>query len=72
MRRVFPDSITNKPRVYGPHDQNPGKLASIPFPDCYGQCVAANLLGGGECENICPQKFPIEQSRPEGAAHPVE
>jgi hypothetical protein len=36
------------------------KQPDLPFPDCYETCEAAQLLGVGECESICPHKFKRE------------
>ncbi len=32
-------------------------LKEAPFPECYDECKAAEYLGVGECEAVCPQKF---------------
>ncbi len=32
-------------------------LRETPFPECYSECLAAEYLGVGECENVCPDKF---------------
>ena len=29
----------------------------IPFPDCAGDCGIIKVLGAGECEFVCPDKF---------------
>lgn len=32
----------------------PGKA---PFPECYAICDVVKVLGIGECESVCPEKF---------------
>jgi len=33
------------------------KLKNTPFPECVKDCKAVEMLGAGECANVCPQKF---------------
>lgn len=33
------------------------ELKDVPFPDCCKECEVLPLLGAGECESVCPEKF---------------
>lgn len=35
----------------------PAELKHIPFSKCYKKCELVKMLGVGECENCCPEKF---------------
>jgi hypothetical protein len=41
--------------------KDPMELKNISFLNCYSQCKAVRLLGVGECEIICPEKFKNEK-----------
>ena len=38
-------------------DEKKEKRRELPFPECFKYCLAVELLGVGECENVCPEKF---------------
>ena len=38
-------------------DEKKEKRRELPFPECFKYCSAVELLGVGECENVCPEKF---------------
>jgi ferredoxin len=33
-------------------------LKDVPFPECARTCAVLSYLGCGECESVCPWKFP--------------
>lgn len=35
------------------------ELKEIPFPACAKECALIGYLGAGECDAVCPFKFPF-------------
>lgn len=50
MSEKEPKSVGDKVPAY--------KLKGIPFPECAGTCAAIEHFGAGECDSVCPEKFP--------------
>lgn len=37
------------------------ELSNVKWPECSQNCEMIILLGAGECENVCPEKFDKKQ-----------
>ena len=42
-----------------PHDLTVEELKDTQYPDCYSRCGIVLILGVGECESVCQNKFKL-------------